>query len=48
MKIRKIIVTGPTGAVGTALIEEAIKRNMKIANLIRQNIELGKIKEFGC
>ena len=27
---------------------EAIKRNMKIANLIRQNIELGKIKEFGC
>lgn len=27
---------------------EAIKRNMKITNLIRQNIELGKIKEFGC
>ena len=27
---------------------EAIRRNMKIANLIRQNIELGKIKEFGC
>lgn len=26
----------------------AIKRNMKIANLIKDNIELGKIKEFGC
>ena len=27
---------------------EAIKRNMKISNLIKDNIELGKIKEFGC
>lgn len=26
----------------------AIRRNMKIANLIKDNIELGKIKEFGC
>lgn len=27
---------------------EAIRRNMKISNLIKDNIELGKIKEFGC
>ena len=27
---------------------EAMKRNMKISNLIKDNIELGKIKEFGC
>lgn len=27
---------------------KAIKRNMKISNLIKDNIELGKIKEFGC
>ena len=26
----------------------AIRRNMKISNLIKDNIELGKIKEFGC
>lgn len=27
---------------------EEMKRNMKISNLIKDNIELGKIKEFGC
>lgn len=27
---------------------KAMKRNMKISNLIKDNIELGKIKEFGC
>ena len=36
MKIRKIIVTGPTGAVGTALIEEAIKREGENINLYKK------------
>lgn len=36
MKIRKIIVTGPTGAVGTALIEEAIKRNINVTAVCRR------------
>lgn len=33
---------------GIADNSEAIKRNMKVSNLIKENIELGKIKEYGC
>lgn len=33
---------------GIADNSEAIRRNMKVSNLIKENIELGKIKEYGC
>lgn len=39
MEIRKILITGPTGAVGMALIEECISRNIKVYAICRPNSE---------
>lgn len=37
MKIKKVLITGPTGAVGMALIEECISRNIKVYAVCRPN-----------
>lgn len=36
-KIKNIIITGPTGAVGTALINECVKRGIKVTAVVRKN-----------
>lgn len=35
LKIRRVVITGPTGAVGTALIEELIRNGVEIAAVCR-------------
>lgn len=39
MEIRKILITGPTGAVGMALIAECVSRNIKVYAVCRPNSE---------
>lgn len=37
MKMKKIVVTGATSMIGVALIQEAIKNNVKVLALVREN-----------
>ncbi len=43
--IKKVIVTGATGVVGTALVKELISRNIEVLVLARKNGRINKIPE---
>ena len=37
MELKKIILTGPTGAVGVSLIEEMMRQNIHVTAICREN-----------